>query len=308
MTQEQQRARRAGPVPVALGSLSIVFACFCFGSNSLVVKTVSSRASPWAISFVRFAVGFACSAIGAAVLARRAGGRVRDGFVVHDVRDLVLRSIFGCAQMLLFFLGIALTSSGRTTLLGCTHPIFAALFGLMLFGEKLPKAVFLGVVAGFAGAAVVFWDGSSYSLFGNLVSLAGAACNGMAFHFVKRLRRQHSTFLIYLWPCVLGLAITAFALPELARLRPTDFALMAAVGAISFTGQIFNTWGFKYLPATAGSMLGLSEVIFALSMSAAILGEVMPPRFFLGAVILLGGLVFTMVVANRARKVRATAA
>lgn len=300
-------APRAARKAVLAGAAAILLACLCFGSNSIFVKLLSSRVDPWTISFVRFALGLALSATAAAAVAVRAGGTIAEGFKVRDFKALALRSLFGCGQMILFFIGVALTSSGRATLLMCTHPMFAALFGLVLFGERLPRAVFIGVVAGFAGAALVFWDGSAYSLAGNLISLAGGACNGMAVHFVKRLRRDHNAFLVYLGPCVLGLALTAFAAPRLGGVSSGDFGLLLAIGALSFLGQALNTWGVKFLPATAAAMLGLSEVLFAVSLSAAVLGESMPPLFFLGAAVLLSGLVFTAVIANKRRKAPETA-
>jgi drug/metabolite transporter (DMT)-like permease len=273
-----------------------------------LVKLVSPRVDPWTMSFVRFSVGLAFSASAILAVAARGGGfrasgaRVADGFRLRDFKSMALRSLFGCAQMILFFIGVALTSSGRATLLMCTHPIFAALFGLVLFGERLPKAAFIGVVAGFAGAAIVFWDGSAYSLAGNLISLAGGACNGMAVHFVKRLRRDHGPFLVYLGPCALGLALTAFSAPRLGAASPGDFGILVLIGAVSFLGQILNTWGLKFLPATAGAMLGLSEVVFAVSLSALVLDEAMPPLFFVGAAVILSGLAFTAIQANRKPK------
>jgi drug/metabolite transporter (DMT)-like permease len=294
--------RRSLPQGLATGSAAILLACLCFGSNSILVKLVSSRIDPWTMSFVRFAAGLVFSASAVAAVAMRGGSRPAEGFKVRDFKSLALRSVFGCAQMILFFIGVALTSSGRATLLMCTHPIFAALFGLALFGERLPKAVFIGVLAGFAGAAIVFWDGSAYSLAGNLISLAGGACNGMAVHFVKRLRRDHGPFLVYLGPCVLGLILTAFSAPRLGSVSLGDLGILVLIGLVSFLGQILNTWGLKFLPATAGAMLGLSEVIFAVSLSAIILDESMPPLFFIGAAVLLSGLAFTAILANGKRK------
>src|SRR5512138_3059315 len=150
------RASSSGSPPpkgLAAGTAAILTACLCFGSNSILVKLVSSRVDAWTMSFVRFAAGLVFSASAIAALAMRGGGpsgsgaRLAEGLKVRDFKSLALRSIFGCGQMILFFIGVALTSSGRATLLMCTHPIFAALFGLVLFGERLPKAVFIGVLA-----------------------------------------------------------------------------------------------------------------------------------------------------------------
>jgi drug/metabolite transporter (DMT)-like permease len=283
----------------AKGALAILSACALFGTNSIIVKLVSARVDPWRMSLARFIVGAALASGAIAMGQARAGRPIAEGFRVKEPLVMLLRAICGFAQMSLFFVGVALTSSGRATLLMCTHPIFAALFGLLLFGERLPRIVFGGVALGFAGACVVLWDGSAYSLAGNLLCLVAAASNGMGMHFVKRVRRDHGALLTYLAPCVLGLAGTSFAAPGLARIGAADWAPLVLIGVLAFLGQFLMGWGLKYLAATAGSLLGLSEILFALSLSAAFLGESMPPRFSLGSAILLGGLVLTALVMGR---------
>jgi drug/metabolite transporter (DMT)-like permease len=293
----------------ARGAAAILAACALFGGNSLLVKLVSSRVDPWRMSLVRFIVGFVLASACIAAAQARSGRRIADGFRVRTPGLMLARAVFGFAQMSLFFLGVALTSSGRATLLMCTHPIFAALFGLLVFGERLPRPVFASIAGGFAGACVVLWDGSAYSLAGNLICLGAGASNGLGMHFVKRVRRDHSALLTYLAPCVLGLISTSFSAPGLASISGSDWALLCVIGTLVFAGQVLMAWGLKYLAATAGSLLGLSEIVFALSLSAAVLGETMRPRFFLGAGLLLASLAYTALAMGRERsRVSASAA
>lgn len=291
----------------AKGAAAILTACALFGGNSLLVKLVSARVDPWRMSLVRFIVGFVLASACIAAAQAGTGRRIVDGFRVRRPGLMLARAVCGFAQMLLFFVGVALTSSGRATLLMCTHPIFAALFGLVLFGERLPRPVFAGIALGFAGACVVLWDGSAYSLAGNLTCLAAGASNGLGMHFVKRVRRDHGALLTYLAPCVLGLIGTSFSAPGLGTISGSDWALLCAIGTLVFVGQVLMAWGLKYLAATAGSLLGLSEIVFALSLSAAVLGETMRPRFFLGAGLLLASLAYTALAMGRGRSSAAAA-
>jgi drug/metabolite transporter (DMT)-like permease len=286
----------------ALGALSIVAACLLFGTNSIVVKLVSARVDPWRISFVRFVVGALLASTAIALTAAREQRSLAEGFRVKEPGTMLLRAILGFLQMSLFFVGVAMTSSGRGTLLNCTHPIFAALFGLLLFGERLPKAVFAGIALGFAGACVVFWDGSSYSLVGNLICVAAGASNGMAMHFVRKVRQDHNASLVYLAPCLFGLVATSFAAPGLGSVAASDWGFLIVIGVLAFAGQFFMGWGLKFIAATAGSLLGLSEILFAVSLSALVLGEAMPPRFFLGALLLLAGLITTALMMGKRRR------
>jgi len=276
---------------------AIIIACMSFAANSVFVKIVSHHFDPWTILFIRFLVGALLAAM-TIVFVDRARGK-SDGFRITDWPGMLLRTLFGCVQMILFFVGVSMTSSGRATLLNCTHPLFAALFGVLLFGEKLPRVVFFGVIGGFIGTVLVFADGSSYSLLGNLICLIGGASLGCAMHFVKRVRKNHSTMLVYLVPCFVGVVLTAWTVPRLSGISTLDLLILLAVGFLSFLGQILMSWGLKFIPATAGSMLGLAETPFALVASSLVIGEIMPPRFLFGAVVILASLVITIVIVQR---------
>jgi drug/metabolite transporter (DMT)-like permease len=300
------RAARMAPMSLklrrpVLGALAITAACVLFGSNSLMVKLTSSRVGPWGISFVRFAVGTLLSVAAILVVSRRSGTPASEGFRVTAPLAMAARAVLGFAQMTLFFVGVSATSSGRATLLMSTTSIFAALFGFLFFRERLSRLVFLGIASGFAGACWVLWDGSSYSLAGNLACLAAGAANGLCVHFVKATRRDHGPFLVYLAPCLLGLAGSSFAARGLVGLGASEWTALAAIGILTFTGQVLLAFGLKYLAATTGSLLGLSELLVALSLSAIFLGEPMRPRFLLGAALLVAALVANGLTIGRGR-------
>jgi len=291
--------REARPL---LGALSIIGACALFGTNSLFVKLISARVDPWRISFVRFSAGaiLAAAVIAATALKERTG--LAEGFRIKQPLTMIIRAILGVAQMTIFFIGGSMTSSGRATLLNCTHPIFAAILGFLAFRERPRAAVFAGIGLGFLGAFLVIWDGSAYPLLGNLLCIVSGASLGSSMHFIKRARRDHSAALVYLAPCVLGILITSFAAPGLARISSADWAFVACIAAFAFAGQYLMGWGLKYIAATTGSLLGLSEVLFAVSMSAIFLQEAMPPRFFLGGALVLAGLVLTILSIGAGRR------
>lgn len=52
-------------------------------------------------------------------------------------------------------LGVSLLSSGRAAILGYTMPVWVALFGVVLFREKLSRAAWFGVACAFGGAMLL---------------------------------------------------------------------------------------------------------------------------------------------------------
>jgi drug/metabolite transporter (DMT)-like permease len=268
-----------------IGAATIAFASFLFALNSTIVKQISGHYSVWMISFVRFFIGIVLVLAALRITARK--------MKINNWKILFLRGFFGALQMVIFFVGIKLTSSGRCTLLQSIYPIFVALFGYFLFKERFSKSIIIVMLLAFAGATLVFYDGSSYPLYGNALCLLTGVAQGMNLTFVKKARDEHDSFMVYLSPCIIGLIITSFSVTEIPAIASvTDAALIIVVGVIAFVGQIFIGFGFKYVKATVGSIVGMSELLFSIVLSFFLVSEEMPPKFFIGTFLIIIALVF----------------
>ena len=69
-------------------------------------------------------------------------------------------------------------SSGRSAILGCTRPVFSALWGYAVFGERLAWRQIAGVAAAGLGVVLLLWSEFSSMSGAPLAALAllGAAC------------------------------------------------------------------------------------------------------------------------------------
>lgn len=275
-----------------IGASAIMFACLLFALNSLTVKLISAYYSGWLISFVRFVVGI--------ILVYAALGITGRSSRIYDRKTWFLRGFFGGLQMVMFFIGVQMTSSGRCTLLSCTYPIFVAIFGHFIFRQRIRKRYMLVMLFAFAGATLVFYDGSSYPLFGNALCLAAGVVNGMSMNYVKKAREQNNSFMVYLSPCVFGIIITVFSVGEITQIQSfSHFAVMILIGTIAFIGQVFMGFGFKFVSATVGSILGMSEILFSIVLSFSFIAEEMPPKFFAGTSLILAALVLNHILMRR---------
>lgn len=109
--------------------------------------------------------------------------------------------------------------------------------------------------------------------------------------YLKKSRESHNSFLVYLPPCVFGAAASVWAAPGLVRaVSWHDAVFLTAVGVLAFAGQVLMSYGYRYVKATEGSIIGMSEILFSVMLSAAFLGEHMTPRFFAGGALVMAGL------------------
>ena len=100
-------------------------------------------------------------------------------------------------------------SSGRAAILGYTMPIFSALAGWQLYGERLSRRQFAGVAAAAMGVALLLWHevavlaGAPWAVGGMLLS---AAVWGVGTQQLRRTTLRLPTFAIAWWMTVLTTA------------------------------------------------------------------------------------------------------
>ncbi len=288
------------PVISNIAKGAILSSCVLFASAAVLIKYTLTLLEPHPlngvfISFIRFAIG--------AVLCLPLMAAVRNGFHFHDKKILVLRGITGAISMVFFYVAIQVNSSGRAILISDTYPIFVAVFGFLFFREKLKWKHLFSLPLAAAGALFVFYDKSSYRLVGDLTALMSAAFAGIAIHYIKIAREKNNPMVVYLVSCIFGVLLSLvpalMVLPDIYRqMSPMIGFLIVAIGTLVFMGQQFMTYGFKYVSATGGSILCLSEIVLTVLVSALCLDEKITARFLIGGVLVIAALVFALIERN----------
>ncbi len=264
-----------------LGQWSILLACVFFAGAAVSAKYLAVGYSGLFVSLVRFFLG-ALFCVSAIFILRRE-------WRVKDWRIWIIRGVLGGLAMSLTYWAIQLTSSGRAILLADTYPIFVAVFGYLFFREKITAQHVAGVVIGILGVLLVFYDRSQYGWLGNLLAFAAGAVGGVSVHYVKQSRAKNNPFLVYLSACIFGALWCLVSVGEVRHLTWSGAAALALVAVFGFVGQVFAGYGFRYVTATTGGIMGLAEVPLTVAFSA-LLGEEMRARFWLGTLLILAGI------------------
>lgn len=254
-----------------------------FAFVSLCVKFASRSFAGYFVSGMRFAMGMALCF---GVLFWRYRG-------IKVVKPLwvLLRGLAGAISMVASYVAISLTGPGRATLLSNTYPLFVALFGALLFGERLKPRTFFSIVVCTLGAGLVMKDGSGASLAGDLLALASAIFAGFAVNFVRKASSAgDNPFVLYLSPCVFGLPVLAFAPAPAGPPGALAIGFLVFVGVGSFAAQALMSVGYRSVPANRGSVVFYWETALTVLLGFAFAGEKPNLRFLLGVVIILAGL------------------
>ncbi|HEV7515096.1 MAG TPA: DMT family transporter, partial [Thermoanaerobaculia bacterium] len=196
--------------------------------------------------------------------------------------------------------------SGLAAVLFATFPLMVALFAhLLLPGERLTAAGSVGILAGFAGVAVIFSEDFS-RLGGPHVGKAAAILllspltSALGAVSVKRWGKEVHPLSITAVP----MAITALVMGGMAAVfergrplvlaRPALLALLylALVGsAVSFT---LYFWLLARLPATALSLINYVIPVVAVGVGTLWLHEPLTPRIVAGAALVIVGVALAL--------------
>lgn len=128
-------------------------------------------------------------------------------------------------------------SSGRAAILGYTMPIFAALWGVALYGERLGRRQLSGVVAAAIGVGLLLWHELGHMagrLWGAGGMLLAAAAWALGTLQLRRTRITAHILAIIFWMTV----ITTLVMTGMATLFERD--RWAAPSAVAWGSIVFN--------------------------------------------------------------------
>jgi drug/metabolite transporter (DMT)-like permease len=278
------------------GILALLIVTLVWGTTFPAMKDLTAYFSPVWIVFLRFALA-------GLLLAPFLWGAKRD--------DLVSGALLG---VLLFFCylfqveGLALTTSNRNAFICGLNVLVVPLLGARLPERRIVYALLLAV----AGLAALCWDGGAWSR-GDTLALLGAFAFGL---YVKMMevRTRRATRLMTLTAAQIVTVGLCAALWLLAREVPRstidasqDFANywryigqgigqyavnLAYLGVVATAAIIsLQTWGQARATANEAAVIYAFEPAAAAFFAFFWLGETMTARGWLGAVLLISGMI-----------------
>lgn len=119
--------------------------------------------------------------------------------VVKARKVIMLRTLFGMTAMHGFFYALTHMPLADCVFIGRAQPLLLALLAPYALGEKTPRAAWLAIATGMAGAALVMRPGGQWSL-AALVMLGSATASAGAHLLVRRLNRTDFPLVIVILP------------------------------------------------------------------------------------------------------------
>jgi len=219
----------------------------------------------------------------------------RVGVALVAWRTFALRAGFGFAAMTCFYFaagGLAVTD---LSILHKLQPILVALIAPLVLGraERAGPMVWVVLVAGLAGCAILLAPdlrvGSTYGLW----ALAGAAASALAHVFVRALGDTDDPRTIVLWFMIVsfGLATSALIATTGALIHipsPRLAVVLVAIGVSATAGQVLMTWAYHHDRAAVVAAAAYSAPLFAAVIDVVAFATTPSPHVLIGGAIIVG--------------------
>ncbi len=265
-----------------LNVAKVLFAVVAWGASFIATKVALRDVSPVTVVWLRFAMGVVI--IGGAVAAR--GQLVLPSW--REAAYFALLGLLGIAyHQWLQSTGLQTAQASTTAWIVATTPIFMALLGWLVLGERLGTVQIMGIVLAAFGVLVVVSGGDLRALGldqtgmpGNLYILASAPNWAIFSVLSRRGLRQHPPARMMFYVMGFGWLFTSLLFfydpgwAEIGKLSLSGWGGIAFLG-IACSGLAYVFWydGLQAIPASQiGAYLYL-EPLVAVAVAGVILGE-----------------------------------
>jgi drug/metabolite transporter (DMT)-like permease len=264
-----------------------------FIANALIIRELGARfdVDSWLLSTVRFAVGMAVI-----FLFFRSGGRFQFRHLYRHP-GLIVRGVVGGIGVYLYYLTIVHLGAGRATFISNTYVVMGALLAVVFLQEPLTPALIAGSAVSLGGLALLTGVGAAAPAVGfyDFLAVVGALASAVVVVTIRQLHRTERTATIFGAQCLYGLIFCL--VPTVARFQApatAAWALLVASGLCAGAGQLMMTRAFRELSVARGSLLQMLVPLGIAAGGAVLFGERFQPHELLGAALILGGTLLTM--------------
>lgn len=269
-----------------LGLILILISSLCFVISSYFGKVVTNTTEMTAIvtSFSRFVLGTIIMLV-YIVFAQKS-------FKPTRMRLIFARSIFNCIALMLFSWALQYTTITNVNMLHMTYPVFVVLMIPFITKEKNKISTFAYLAVIMLGTYLVSNPSFAGINAGDIIALTSAVVAAAAVIFLKEASKYNEGYIIVFYVMLIGTFFNLpFAYRDLAAFDLHGLIPVILSALLGFLGQVFLTWGYRYVDSATGAMLSTSRIPLAAVIGYILLSEPLNFRIIIGIILISASLI-----------------
>jgi len=278
----------------ASGFWLMLLAAFVFSLADILTKYLTSQFSIMQIAFIRFLLGGII--LWPILFSRRISLKGTHTWI------LILRGFFGTFSFFCLLKSIALIPLANAIVLFYTFPLFVVLFSFLLFKTPIKKEELFLIGVGLVGIYILINpDFHSFNT-GYIFGILSSGMGGVAMVLIHKARQTNGPLIIYFYFCLAGGMLSfPFFVKEF---RAPSFhlgILLVFLGLMLMVGQVLMNQAFKFCKASEGSLIMMSEIVFAGIAGFLIFKDPLTFHFLIGAFLIIGSGVGLNLMSRKSR-------
>lgn len=218
-----------------------------------------------------------------------ARGRLRD-LVPRHPGLAVLRALLLGADTILIHYAFKLLPLSEAYLIAFLTPIFVAVLGFALLGERLSRLAWIGVVLGFIGVTVALRPGTTTLNIGHVAAFASTVFFALSLLLLRRAKAAESdealvaTLLVVMTPVAL---LTVLGSTGFSAMQSSHLGIGLVAGALGLAGHALLVRAFRAGEASVVAPFQYSQIIWGCLYGALLFAAPVDPYTIAGAVIII---------------------
>lgn len=254
-----------------------------------LIKGVAARYPVVEVAFLRFVVG---AIVIAGVLAIvRPGRPSRETLLVNGGRAVLV-----VITATTFFYALSALPLAEALALSFLAPVFIAVFGALILGERIDRRIVGALLAGFVGMIVIVsgkagsGSFSGSALTGALAAVVAAVTYALAMVLLRaRAAKDPVVTIVALQNVVPGLILLVPAWIVWVPPTGADLVLFAVIGTLAVMGHLLLARAFAKAEAARLAPLEYTALVWAVILGFAFFGEVPTLATLAGSGLIIGG-------------------
>ena len=275
-----------------LGVLLMVITTFVFAMQDGLSRYLAETYSVLMVVMIRYWF-FAAFVV---AIARRQKGSIRAAARTSQPLLQGVRGLLLAGEICVMVVGFVHRGLVESHAIFAVYPLLIAALSGPVLGEIVGWRRWVAIGIGFTGVLVILRPGIGVFAPAALFPLMAAVMFALYGLLTRYAARRDSAATSFFWTGVSGAVLmTVIGLPNWEPLIGWDWAVMALLCITGAGGHFLLIKTYEVAEAGAVQPFAYLQLVFAASLGIAVFGESLAPNVALGAVIVVGAGVFTLI-------------